>query len=47
MFVQFAAKGLKHGHERRDRGRRLSKLVFAAWVLIACHLGFGVGRGVK
>lgn len=37
MFVELAAKGLKHGHEGRDWGRRLGHLVVAAWVLDACH----------
>ncbi len=44
MFVELAAKGLKHGNEGRDWMWRCSELIVAARVLDACHAGSGEDR---
>ncbi len=44
MFVELAAKGLKHSNEGRDWMWRCSEFIVAARVLDACHARSGEER---
>ena len=44
VFIELAAEGLEHGHERGHWAGMLSKFILAALVFDACHSGSTEGE---